>query len=69
MLTALAGVAQNYEGKGLSVMFGWPGDLPQGAQPRLLGVTYRMAAHQDGCILNFCPWCGADIRFDEFEKQ
>jgi len=35
----------------------------------LMGFTYRHKAQSQGCLLNFCPWCGAGLRlWDDFEK-
>jgi hypothetical protein len=59
---ALAEVPENAESKGLSVSRGW---LHQEKEPRLVGITYRRRARDQGMVLNFCPWCGARIRFDE----
>jgi hypothetical protein len=59
---ALAEVPDNGESKGLSVSRGWLGSE---TAPRLIGVTYRRRPRDQGLILNFCPWCGARIRFDE----
>lgn len=51
------------ESKGLHVAFGWFGDE---RRPRRGGVTYnRKARDREGLMLNFCPWCGHSIRFDE----
>lgn len=66
MFEALRNVPENYDGKGLSVSRGWLGDEQQ---PRLLGVTYKRKRGDDGIVLNFCPWCGHSIRFDEPGKE
>jgi hypothetical protein len=63
MTMALQGVQENSEGKGLSVSRGWIG---QEKEPRRLGVVYnRRARDRNPLVLNACPWCGADIRFDK----
>lgn len=62
MTMALYGTPENHEGKGLSESRGWLGDEKA---PRKIGVTYRTKARADALILNFCPWCGKRIRFDE----
>ena len=62
MSLALSGVPENSEGKGLSVSRGWVGEEKL---PRRIGVTYHKKARDPGILLNFCPWCGARIRFDE----
>ena len=54
-------------GKGLSEMFGWlEGEDGRTLNPygsaRRLGVTYHTRANTDGYILNFCPWCGVNLR-------
>jgi hypothetical protein len=36
----------------------------KGEPPQLIGVTYAPRTG-DAIVLNFCPWCGARIRFDE----
>lgn len=59
---ALRGVPENFEGKGLSVARGW---YAEETRPRRIGVIYHAKARTGGIILNFCPWCGARIRFDE----
>ena len=61
---ALRGIPDNADIKGLSVSRGWLGSE---TKPRKIGVTYRTRAGHQGLILNFCPWCGARIRFDETE--
>jgi hypothetical protein len=63
MTLALQGVPSNFEGKGLSVSFGWLND--SGEPPRIVGVVYHRKAQDEGIILNHCPWCGVRIRFDE----
>jgi len=49
--------------KGLSRSFGWRvrdgKDDPQA--PRFLGLTYR-GNGKAPLVVNFCPWCGADLR-------
>jgi hypothetical protein len=67
MRTALKGVPENFEGKGLTVRRGWLEDDPENARPRLFGVTYHTKAKDGGLVVNFCPWCGGRIRFDEKE--
>ena len=62
MSLALRGVPENHEGKGLSVSRGWLGEEEHA---RVIGITYRAKAKDMGVILNFCPWCGMRIRFDE----
>ena len=62
MQSAIANVPENYEGKGLTISRGWLGDEKQ---PRLLGIVYRARNRGETFVLNFCPWCGADIRFDK----
>lgn len=71
MSLALKGVPMNFAGKGLSTSFGWVGQavasqtaLMKGEPPQLIGVTYAPRTG-DAIVLNFCPWCGARIRFDE----
>lgn len=62
MQLALKDVPENHEGKGLSISRGWYGQEPM---PRVGGVTYARKAQDTGAlVLNFCPWCGACIRFD-----
>lgn len=61
MSLALEGVPENAEAKGLSATRGWLGEEPKA---RLLGVTYHRQARDQGIVLNFCPWCRADLRFD-----
>lgn len=70
MRLALRGVPENFTGKGLSVSFGWIGESSKGPSgpPRLTGVTYSPRAG-DAIVLNFCPWCGARIRFDEGDES
>lgn len=65
MSMALQDVPENFEGKGLSVSRGWLGTEEH---PRRLGVSYRAKARDTGIVLNFCPWCGVRIRFDEVAK-
>jgi hypothetical protein len=62
MSLALHGVPDNSERKGLSVSRGW---LDDAKHPKVIGVTYHAKARDPGIILNFCPWCGTRIRFDE----
>jgi len=66
MKMVLYGVPENFEGKGLSVSRGWLGEEKT---PRKLGVIYRQRANKDRVVLNFCPWCGARIRFDEQTRE
>jgi hypothetical protein len=62
MRLALAGVPENFEGKGLTLARGWYGNE---SRPRVGGVHYnRMSKTKEGLLLNFCPWCGHSIRFD-----
>jgi hypothetical protein len=30
---------------------------------RYAGIVYRKKANDKGIMLNFCPWCGAEIQF------
>jgi hypothetical protein len=62
MAMALRGVPENSEARGMSISRGWIGDEERA---RLIGVTYHVRARDQGLILNFCPWCGVRIRFDE----
>lgn len=62
MASAMAGVPENHEGKGLSPSRGWFTNDTRGALRRW--VTYHARPRDRGLIVNYCPWCGADIRFD-----
>lgn len=53
----------NTEGKGFSVQFGWLEGAAPEAKACIMGIIYRKEARVDGCLLNFCPWCGADIHW------
>jgi hypothetical protein len=61
MHMALEGVPTNYGGKGLSIAAGWPEGAAPSAPARVLGVLYRRKARDGGMLLNYCPWCGAEI--------
>ena len=62
MRLALEGIPENHEGKGLSLSRGWFGEEPR---PRVGGIFFaRKARDAAPLVLNFCPWCGASIRFD-----
>jgi hypothetical protein len=67
MSDALQGVPDNFGGKGLTVRRGWllKADGTEEDRARVLGVTYNRKAKDDGTVVNFCPWCGERIRFDE----
>lgn len=69
MSLALTNARENGEGKGLCVASGWREKDPPGSLSRVFGVTYRARLRTDGIILNFCPWCGEPIRFDETETK
>ena len=62
MQLALQGTTPNGEGKGLHIASGWLGDEERA---RILGIHYRPKARAEAIVLNFCPWCGERIRFDE----
>ena len=72
MSEALRGMPENNMARGLSASRGWlEKNEPKGpaiGPPRLLGVTYHRKGRDSGIILNFCPWCGKRIRFDEVEE-
>lgn len=36
---------------------------------RVVGVYYRTGAKDPGLLLNFCPWCGADIQPREAKQR
>ena len=36
---------------------------------RNIGLRYRLSGKDRGLMLNFCPWCGADIRYFKSEKM
>lgn len=67
MRSALAGIPENHEGKGLSLTRGWIGD--EKGKPRYLGVVYKRTSRDAGTVLNTCPWCGASVRFDEMTSS
>ena len=62
MTMALQGSRENSNARGFSVMRGWFGGSKV---PVLGGVKYNPGARHDSITLNFCPWCGRPIRFDQ----
>lgn len=53
MASALSGVPENHEGKGLSPSRGWFTNDTRGALRRW--VTYHAAPRDRGLIVNYCP--------------
>lgn len=35
------------------------------SKTRSIGIKYKTSAKDRGLMLNFCPWCGGDIRYKE----
>lgn len=66
MTMALENSRENSETKGLSVSRGWYGESPREVRR---AVIYRPRSRQDGIVLNFCPWCGRQIRFDQPKEK
>lgn len=63
MRLALTGVPDNGEGRGLYLSVGWKGKASQKPEgrPKICGINYT--PHEgDDIVLNFCPWCQADLR-------
>lgn len=51
--------------KGLTRSFGWRvvDGVDETGSPRFLGLTYRSGVRKDPPLfINYCPWCGADMR-------
>ena len=36
----------------------------------IIGVAYKMDARDKGVMINYCPWCGEKVLFeDEFKQE